>query len=203
MAAGDRLKDGQSEAGTNSEAVAHRPIFTIGHSTRTTDDLIALLHEAGVDLLVDVRSFPRSRTNPQFNIEALPAALAEADISYRHVRELGGRRGRQNLGRPSPNGFWRNDSFRNYADYALTPPFRAMLVELLEWRREHCCALMCAEAAWQRCHRQIIADWLLAADADVRHIVDAGRIEPARLNPAAEILVDGAVVYPASQQLAL
>ena len=96
-----------------------------------------------------------------------------AGIGYRHVKELGGRRGRQNLGRPSPNGFWRNDSFRNYADYALTPAFGATLAELFEWRREHRCAIICAEAAWQRCHRQIIADWLIATGADVRHIVDA------------------------------
>jgi uncharacterized protein (DUF488 family) len=161
--------------------------------------VIALLREAGVDLLVDVRSFPRSRINPQFNIEALPAALAEAGIGYQHVRDLGGRRGRQHLGRPSPNGFWRSDSFRNYADYALTPPFEAALTDLLRWRREHVCAIMCAEAAWQRCHRQIIADWLLAAGADVHHIIDAARVEPARINPGAEILPEGTVIYPGSQ----
>jgi uncharacterized protein (DUF488 family) len=180
--------------------VPERPIFTIGHSTRTIDELIGLLREAGVDLLVDVRSFPRSRANPQFNIETLPAALGAARVAYRHVKDLGGRRGRQDLGRPSPNGFWRSDSFRNYADYALTPPFRAALAELLELARDHTCAVMCAEAAWQRCHRQIIADWLLAAGADVRHIVDAGRIEPARLNAGAEVLPDAAVTYPAAQQ---
>ena len=158
------------------------------------------MREAGVDLLVDVRSFPRSRANPQFNIEALPAALAAAGVGYRHVKDLGGRRGRQDLGKPSPNGFWRSASFRNYADYALTPPFRAALVELLGLGRKHTCAIMCAEAAWQRCHRQIIADWLLAADVDVRHIVHAGRIEPARLNPGADALPDGAVTYPAPLQ---
>ena len=158
------------------------------------------MREAEVDLLVDVRSFPRSRKNPQFNIDTLPGAMGLAGIGYRHVKELGGRRGRQNLGRPSPNGFWRNDSFRNYADYALTPAFGATLAELLEWRREHRCAIMCAEAAWQRCHRQLIADWLIAAGADVRHIVDAGRIEPARLNPGAAITPDGEVIYPGSQQ---
>jgi uncharacterized protein (DUF488 family) len=177
-----------------------RPIFTIGHSTRTLGELIGLLREAGVDLLVDVRSFPRSRANPQFNIEALPAALAAAGVDYRHVKDLGGRRGRQDLGRPSPNGFWRSASFRNYADFALTPPFRAALAELLGLGRKPTCAIMCAEAAWQRCHRQIIADWLLAAGVDVRHIVDAGRIEPARLKPGAEVLSDAAVTYPAPQR---
>ena len=134
-------------------------------------------------MLVDVRSFPRSRKNPQFNIDTLPGAMGLAGIGYRHVKELGGRRGRQNLGRPSPNGFWRNDSFRNYADYALTPAFGATLAELLEWRREHRCAIMCAEAAGPR-----------------GHIVDAGRIEPAQLNPGAAITPDGEVIYPGSQQ---
>lgn len=162
--------------------------------------MIGLLREAGVDLLVDVRSFPRSRANPQFNIEALPAALAAAGVGYRHAKSLGGRRGRQDLGRPTPNGFWRSASFRNYADYALTPPFRIALAELLDLTREHTCGVMCAEIAWQRCHRQIIADWLLAAGADVRHIVDTGRIEPARLNQGAEALPDGAVVYPVPRQ---
>lgn len=183
-----------------ADVAPERPIFTIGHSTRTLGELIGLLREAGVDLLVDVRSFPRSRANPQFNIEALPAALAAAGVDYRHVKDLGGRRGRQDLGRPSPNGFWRSASFRNYADFALTPPFRAALAELLGLGRKHTCAIMCAEAAWQRCHRQIIADWLLAAGVDVRHIVDAGRIEPARLNPGAEVLPDAAVTYPAPQR---
>jgi uncharacterized protein (DUF488 family) len=158
-----------------------------------------LLREASVDLLVDVRFFPRSRVNPQFNIETLPAALAEARIGYQHAKDLGGLRGRQHLGRPSPNGFWRSDSFRNYADYALTPPFGAALAELLLWRREHVCAIMCAEAAWQRCHRQIIADWLLAAGVGVYHIIDAARVEPARINPGAEILPEGTVIYPGSQ----
>lgn len=176
------------------------PIFTVGHSTRTIEELLALLQEAGVDLLVDVRSFPRSRVNPQFNIEVLPEALASTGIGYRHVRDLGGRRGRQDLGRPPPNGFWRSDSFRNYADYALTPPFGAALANLLGWRREHVCAIMCAEAAWQRCHRQIITDWLLAAGVEVRHIIDAARIEPARMNPGAEILPEGAVIYPGSER---
>jgi uncharacterized protein (DUF488 family) len=147
-----------------------------------------------------VRSFPRSRTNPQFNIEALPAVLAAAGVDYRHAKDLGGRRGRQDLGKPSPNGFWRSASFRNYADYALTPPFRAALAELLGLAREHTSAIMCAEAAWQRCHRQIITDWLLTAGVEVRHIVDAGRIETARLNPGAEVLPDATVIYPAPQR---
>lgn len=196
MATGDRLIGDEQRSGAGHD----RPIFTIGHSTRQVDDLIALLRTAGVDLLVDVRSFPRSRTNPQFNIETLPAVLMQCGIGYRHLKELGGRRGRQDLGRPSPNGFWRSESFRNYADYALTPPFRASLADLLLWRREHTCAIMCAETAWQRCHRQVIADGLLATGADVHHIVGAGRIERARINPGAKILPEGTVIYPEAEQ---
>jgi uncharacterized protein (DUF488 family) len=147
---------------------------------------------------VDVRSFPRSRTNPQFNSDVLATSLAAAGIGYTHAKALGGRRGRQALGSPSPNGYWRNESFRNFADYALTPPFRTTLAELVAAAHETCCAIMCAEAAWQRCHRQIIADWLLVAGAVVRHIVGPGRIEPARLNPAAQVQPDGAVHYPAA-----
>lgn len=158
-----------------------------------------MLRQAHVDLLADVRSFPRSRANPQFNIEVLPAALAAAAIDYVHMPALGGRRGRQKLAKPSPNGFWRSQSFRNYADYALTAPFREALAELLELARQHVCAIMCAEAAWQRCHRQIIADWLLAMHIDVRHIIDRARIETAQINPGAEVQPDGSVCYPETQ----
>lgn len=149
--------------------------------------------------MVDVRAFPRSRTNPQFNIETLPQALADAGIDYRHAPALGGRRPKQTLGFASPNGGWRNDSFRNFADYALTPPFSAALADLLALARARPCAILCAEAAWQRCHRRIIADWLLAAGADVRHILDHGRIVAAERDPLARVQPDGAVHYPPAQ----
>ncbi len=174
-------------------------VFTIGHSTRGGDELIGLLREAGVDMLVDVRSFPRSRTNPQFNIDTLPAVLESEGIGYRHMAALGGRRNKQDLGRPSPNGWWRNASFRNYADYALTPAFRAGLGELMILSEARTCAVICAEAAWQRCHRQIITDHLLAAGLEVVHILRPGKTEAARLNPDAEVQGDGAVHYPPAQ----
>ena len=101
-----------------------RTIFTIGHSTRTLAQLIALLREARIELLVDVRSVPRSRTNPQFNIDILPEALAAAGVGYRHLPSLGGRRHHRKNAMPSPNTLWRNESFRNYADYAGTEAFR-------------------------------------------------------------------------------
>lgn len=176
-------------------------MFTIGHSTRPVDELIRLLREAEVRQLVDVRLFPRSRVNPQFNIDTLPAELAAAAIAYDHIAALGGRRPRQNLGIPSPNGFWRNDSFRNYADYALTPPFREGLHRLMTAALGCHSAIMCAEAAWQRCHRQIITDWLIAAGRPVRHILAPGRTEPARLNTAATVQADGTVHYPPSQPI--
>lgn len=176
-------------------------IFTIGHSTRTADELIALLREAGVGLLVDIRTVPRSRYNPQFNIDALPAPLAEAGIGYRHMGVLGGLRHRPKGAGPSPNGAWRNEAFQAYADHALTPAFRAGLDELLGLAREHVPAVMCAEAVWWRCHRRIVADYLLVRGVEVRHIMDRGKTEPASLTPGAETQADGSIRYPAAQGL--
>jgi uncharacterized protein (DUF488 family) len=170
-------------------------IYTIGHSTRTVAELVNLLRQAGVDLLVDVRSVPRSRTNPQFNTDALPQALAEAGVEYRHIRALGGLRHKPKGAPPSPNTLWRSDPFRNYADYALTEPFRAGLAELRGLAEQHVCAIMCAEAVWWRCHRRIVADYLLAGDVAVAHIMAAGKIEPARLIPGAVPQPDGTILY--------
>jgi uncharacterized protein (DUF488 family) len=170
-------------------------IFTIGHSTRTVAKLAALLGQAGVDLLVDVRSVPRSRTNPQFNTDALPPPLAETGIGYRHIRALGGLRHKPKDAPPSPNTLWRSDPFRNYADYAMTEPFRAGLAELRGLAADQVCAIMCAEAVWWRCHRRIVADYLLAEGVEVRHIMGAGKIEPARLTPGALPQPDGTILY--------
>ncbi len=174
-------------------------IYTVGHSTRSAAELIGLLADAGVDFLVDVRAFPRSRTNPQFNVDSLPTALALAGIGYRHLKALGGRRGRQDLGFASPNGYWQVGAFRNYADYALTPGFKAGLAELLALARSHTCAVMCAEALWYRCHRRIVTDYLLTAGFDVVHILGADKNQPARLTPGAEPRPDGALHYPPAQ----
>ena len=166
--------------------------FTIGHSTRSVTDLIGLLQGAGVMLLADVRAIPRSRTNPQFNIEVLPPALAAHGIGYEHFPDLGGRRGRA---AHSPNDFWENDSFRNYADYAVTEAFRAGLGRLRRFGERQCIAIMCAEAVWWRCHRRIIADYLIAAGETVFHILGPGKLEPASLTPAARKTADGALIY--------
>jgi uncharacterized protein (DUF488 family) len=173
-------------------------IFTIGHSTRSVPEFVRLLRQVSVDMLVDVRSVPRSRANPQFNMDALPAPLAASGIGYRHLAELGGLRGRRKDAAPSPNTLWRNDAFRNYADYAATGAFKAGLDELKALARHHRCAIMCAEAVWWRCHRRIIADYLLTQGVPVTHIMGPGNITPATLTPGARPLPDAAILYPAS-----
>ncbi len=122
--------------------------YTIGHSTRSIAEFALLLQQARCNLVVDVRTIVRSRANPQFNADALPAALAGYGIGYRHVAALGGLRGRRKGAVPSPNDWWENASFRNYADYAMTPPFRTGLQELRVLAQAHRCAIMCAEAVW-------------------------------------------------------
>lgn len=176
-----------------------RPFFTIGHSTRPLNDFIDLLEEAGVNLVVDVRTVPRSRTNPQFNMSTLPDALMPCGIGYTHAPDLGGLRGKSQEIPPTVNGFWTNDSFHNYADYALTPPFHEALVRLMEEGQETTTAIMCAEAVWWRCHRRIIADYLIAQGKDVIHIMGEGRLDKAILTKGAVIGTDRSVRYPAAE----
>ena len=175
-----------------------QPFFTIGHGTRRNEDFIALLKEAGVALVVDVRTVPRSRTNPQFNADVLPAALQADDIAYEHVAALGGLRSRQRAIADETNAFWDNQSFHNYADYALSETFRDTLAYLRELGHRRSCAVMCAETVWWRCHRRIIADHLIAAGEQVFHILGPGHIEPAHLTPAAVIGPGSVVTYPAA-----
>jgi uncharacterized protein (DUF488 family) len=176
------------------------PFFTIGHSNRSLEDFVELPSGPRVDRVVDVRKMPRSRSNPQFNEDALPDTLAASGVSYEHLAALGGLRGK---GRGLPrdvNGYWTNASFHNYADYALSATFHEGLEHLLEEGRERRCAIMCSEAVWWRCHRRIIADYLLARGEAVFHIMSRGRLEPARLTPGAAVQPDGTVVYPAEQR---
>jgi uncharacterized protein (DUF488 family) len=173
------------------------PVFTIGHSNRSVAELFALLGEAAADLVADVRAFPRSRANPQFNGPALQEDLAGAGVTYRYLPALGGRRpGRKH---DSPNMLWRNESFRAYADYAGNAEFRAGLDELCTLAGKHRCAIMCAEAVWWRCHRRIIADYLLAAEFEVIHILGPGKLMPAALTPGARRAAGGGLVYPAHE----
>ena len=173
------------------------PFFTIGHSTRLIGEFIDLLADWKVGLVVDVRTIPRSRTNPQYNRETLPRSLSESQIAYEHIAELGGRRSRAREIPPHVNGFWENQSFHNYADYAMGEAFHLGLTRLRDLGHVRCCAVMCAEAVWWRCHRRIIADYLLAAGERVFHILGPDAVTPASLTKVATAHPDGALTYPA------
>lgn len=174
------------------------PFFTVGHSNRSIEAFAELLREAQVEIIVDIRKIPMSRANPQFNTTALPAALADFQISYEHIAALGGLRGKAGTLPAEVNGFWTNKSFHNYADYALSEQFRAGLERLLETGRARRAALMCSEAVWWRCHRRIVADYLIADGQTVFHVMGPGRIEPARLTAGAIVQANGTILYPAS-----
>lgn len=173
-------------------------VFTIGHSTRPITDFIALLEESKIKLVVDVRSIPRSRAMPQFNSDSLAESLARGSIDYLHLASLGGRRHHKKGTPPSPNTLWRVAAFRNYSDYAATDDFRAGLEELIAFASRQRCAIMCAEAVWWRCHRRIIADYLIARGIPVNHIMSRGNVMPATLTPGAAITKEETILYPES-----
>ena len=172
------------------------PFYTIGHSTRSIEEFVALLRGPGVRLVVDVRTVPRSRTNPQYNREALPDTLAAFQIGYEHIAALGGLRGHKRDMPDETNAFWQNASFHNYADYAMGDDFRGGLARLREIGHATPCAIMCAEAVWWRCHRRIIADYLIAAGETVFHILAGNRVEPAQMTDGAKPGPRGSLVYP-------
>ena len=172
------------------------PFFTIGHSTRPITSFIELLKEAEVGLVVDVRTVPRSRTNPQYNTDVLPRSLIGSQIGYEHIAALGGLRGRTPDVAPQANAFWENQSFHNYADYAMGEDFRAGLTRLRELGRAQRSAIMCAEAVWWRCHRRIIADYLMSAGETVFHILASHHIEKAKITDAAVVDAAGTLTYP-------
>ena len=176
-----------------------QPFLTIGHSTRAIGEFVALLAPNEVKRVIDVRTVPRSRTNPQYNADTLPESLARHGIGYEHIAALGGLRGRRKDVAPETNGYWENASFHNYADYAMGGEFRAGLERLLAIGHEQRCAIMCAESVWWRCHRRIITDYLLAAGEQVFHIVSSDVPEPARMTPEAQPGPDGALIYPSRQ----
>ena len=166
--------------------------FTIGHSTRSVQDFVALLLAHKIELVVDVRTVPRSRRNPQFNRESLPQSLQEAAIGYEHIAALGGFR------RPNPhsaNAGWRNASFRGYADYMQTAAFGAAIETLVDRARRQRLAVMCAEAMLWRCHRSLIADALVTRGIRVEEIISAKRTQPHSMTSFAR--VDGTTItYP-------
>jgi uncharacterized protein (DUF488 family) len=170
-------------------------LYSIGHSTRTLDELVDLLRASDVAIVADIRTIPRSRHNPQFNGEALRSALPRRRLRYADLATLGGlRRARQD----SANTGWRNASFRGFADYMLTDDFEAGLAELRTLTAAGTVSLMCAEAVPWRCHRSLVADALTVRGAHVEHITGPGRPRPHRLTPFAR--VDGTrVIYPGEE----
>lgn len=171
------------------------PFFTIGHSTRSIEEFVSLLQQSEVRHLVDVRTVPRSRTNPQFNPDVLVETLAPYQINYQHIAALGGLRRRQRSSSGTTNALWRNQSFRNYADYAQSDDFRTGLQQLIDLGCTGRAATMCAEAVWWRCHRRIIADHLLVRGFSVFHIMGSDNVSPATLTPGAAISSDR-IMYP-------
>ncbi len=172
------------------------PFFTIGHSTRTLAEFIELLRHFDVQMVVDVRTIPRSHHNPQFNIDVLEKSLLEAKIGYRHFADLGGLRGHARDVTSSTNAFWENQSFHNYADYAMSEAFQFGLRELRALGHKKNCAIMCSEAVWWRCHRRIIADYLIAAGEAVFHILGSHSASMATMTPAARREINGLLTYP-------
>ena len=170
-------------------------VFTVGHGTRTTEELAGILKEAGVELLVDVRRFPGSRRHPHFSKEALAVSLPALGIAYEwRGEELGGRRSRKKDG-TTRHPAWRNDAFAGYADYTDTQPFRDALEALEKEAAGTAIAVMCAETLWWRCHRRLIADALVARGNEVVHLVQPGKSAPHPLNEFARPGPDGYPVY--------
>ena len=170
-------------------------LFTIGHSNRSLEALIAMLRAHGIKRLFDIRTIPRSRHNPQFNRETLPEALAAAGIAYEHRKGLGG------LRRPradSANGGWRNEGFRGFADYMATEEFAAELAALVAEAEAAPTAVMCAEAVPWRCHRSLVADALLVRGHAVEHILGEARRQPHKLTPFARV-AGARITYPAEE----
>ena len=173
-------------------------IWTIGHSTRTIEEFIALLHLQGIRLLADVRRFPGSRRHPQFGQQALSESLAAAGIEYVHFAELGGRR----LAQPdSPNTIWRNEAFRGYADYMMTPPFRSGIESLVNLATKKRTAIMCAEALWWQCHRALISDFLKVQSITVIHILGPSKTQEHPFTSAATVVNAELSYAPQSSQM--
>ena len=169
---------------------------TIGHSNRKLEETIRMLREARIGLLVDVRSFPRSRSNPVYNIDSFPDELGRVQIGYLHAPDLGGRRRKQSGVDKCCNAMWRLQSFHNYADYALGEAFASAFEDLVRRGRDQRIAMMCSEAVWWRCHRRIITDYLVLNGHRVDHLMAPGRIDPATPTQGAEKTGDGRIVYP-------
>jgi uncharacterized protein (DUF488 family) len=179
-------------------AVPALPFFTVGHSNRELDEFLALLEQSSVETVVDVRRLPGSSRYPQFNADALGAALADRGLGFMRLEGLTGRRPVSKEVPFDVNAWWENRSFHNYADHALSQDFRYALAALRDAGAGRRTAVMCSEAVWWRCHRRIIADYLLAAGDEVKHILGPGQVVPAELSAGAVLAQDGRVTYPAA-----
>jgi uncharacterized protein (DUF488 family) len=168
-------------------------LWTIGHSARELEEFVDLLRAHGIRTVADIRTVPKSRRHPHFHTDALAASLPGHGIAYVHLAALGGfRRPRDD----SPNEGWRNESFRGYADYAVTPEFATALAELREVAAAAPTAMMCSEAVWWRCHRRLVADRLVAGGDEVLHIASRTRAEAHELTAFAVVAPDGQITYP-------
>jgi uncharacterized protein (DUF488 family) len=167
-------------------------LYTVGHSTRSLEELIAVLQSHSIETLADIRAFPMSRRLPHFNREQLESSLRRAQIGYIWLPQLGGRR--KKIRDDSPHLALRSPSFRNYADYMLTEEFQQGVTELLKFSEHSRMAYMCAERVYFRCHRMLLSDWLVAHGHEVRHIDGTAPPKPHKLTPAAR-LVEGQLIY--------
>jgi uncharacterized protein (DUF488 family) len=170
-------------------------VWTVGHSTHSLDAFVGLLEAHQIAQVADIRTAPRSRRNPHFETGALTVSLAERGVAYVHLARLGGWR---QPGRDSPNGAWRNVSFRGYADYAMGKEFADGLAQLRRLAAARRTAMMCSEALWWRCHRRLVADRLVVAGDTVCHIGADGRISGHELTPFATVGHDALITYPAA-----
>ena len=171
-------------------------VYTIGHSTRTLEELVSALQTHGIETLVDIRAFPMSRRLPHFNRESLESELPKHGIQYVWMKALGGYR--KATGKDSPHVALRNASFRNYADYTLTPEFEQATEELVSMAQERRTAYMCAERVYFRCHRMIVSDWLVAHGHEVLHIDAEGPTRVHKLTAEARV-IDGRMIYRGDQ----
>lgn len=170
-------------------------VFTIGHSTRSTEEFIGLLRQSDIGQVVDVRRIAGSNKYPQFNADSLAASLEDSGIGYEHAEGLTGRRRVSKTVPFEVNEWWQNRSFHSYADHALSEEFADALADLRKSAGEQNVAVMCSEAVWWRCHRRIIADHLLAHGDTVRHILGEASIDEAQLSEGA-VVSDRSVTYP-------
>lgn len=174
-------------------------IWTIGHSTRPIEDFVLLLKENGIQCLVDVRSYPSSRKNPQFNQDALNDSLSDSHIKYVHLPSVGGKRSKQADMDHEMNGYWTHPSFHNYADYALTQDFQDGLSELIQFAQSFNTAMMCSEAVWWKCHRRILTDYMLSRQFIVKHIMGHNQVNDAQMFEGA-IVQNNKIIYPSNKE---